>query len=201
MVSRLAHTLGEVAFPPVTTPPSPPASIDEPAPARWFAEEVHPHDSSLKAYLRSSFPAVRDVDDVVQESYLRIWKARATQPIKSAKGFLFTVARRLALDILRRDRRSPIVVVTDLDRLFVLDKTPDAADAAATSQEIDLLVAAVDSLPARCREIFILRRLQGVPQRDIAFRLGLSEQTIQVQAARGLRKVAEYVRRRVNSAS
>ena len=65
---------------------------------------------------------------------------------------------------------------------------PDAASAAAAAQEIELLAAAVDSLPARCREIFILRRLRGVPQREIAARLGLSEQTVQVQAARGLRR-------------
>ena len=179
--------------------PAPPASTVEQASGRWFAEEVHPHDSSLKAYLHSSFPSIRDVDDVVQESYLRIWKARATQPIRSAKGFLFTVARRLAFDFLRRERRSPIVAVTDLDRLFVLDQTPDAAEAAATSQEIDLLVEAVDSLPARCREIFILRRLHRVPQKDIASRLGLSEQTVQVQAARGLRKVEAYIHSRLNS--
>lgn len=178
---------------------SAPASVAEKAPGRWFAEEVHPHDSSLKAYLRGSFPSIRDVDDVVQESYLRIWKARATQPIKSGKAFLFTVARRLALDLLRRERRSPILAVTDLDRLFVLDTTPDASAAAATSEEIDLLVEAVDSLPARCREIFILRRLQGVPQKDIASRLGLSEQTVQVQAARGLRKVEAYMHSRLNS--
>jgi RNA polymerase sigma-70 factor (ECF subfamily) len=155
------------------------------------------HDSSLKAYLRGSFPTVRDVEDVVQESYLRVWKARAAQPIRSVKAFLFTVARRLALDHVRHEHRSPIVGVTDLDQLFVLNRAPDAAEAATRSQEIELLAEAVDSLPARCREIFLLRRIQGVPQKEIAARLGLSEQTVQVQAARGLRKIEEYLSRRL----
>lgn len=166
---------------------------------RWFAEDVYAHDSSLKTYLRGSFPSVRDVDDLVQESYLRVWQARAKQPIRSAKAFLFTVARRLALDFVRHEHRSPIIGVTDLDQLFVLNKAPDAADAAATSQEIELLVEAMDSLPARCREIFLLRRIQGVSQKDIAVRLGLSEQTVQVQAARGLRKIEEYMTRRLKA--
>ena len=178
----------------VTTPPEKPKP-----PEKWFTEEVHPHESSLKAYLRGRFPSVRDVDDVVQESYLRIWKARALHPIDSAKAFLFRVARNLALDNVRRDRNSPIEGVTDLAALFVLDDRPDAAAMAARQQEIDLLVDAIDALPARCREIFILRKLPGVSQKDIAARLGLSEQTVQVQAARGLRRVAEDLHRRLRT--
>src|SRR5688500_14989442 len=41
---------------------------------RWFVDEVHTHDIALKRYLRSSFPALHDVEDIAQESYLRIWK-------------------------------------------------------------------------------------------------------------------------------
>ncbi|HQY06236.1 MAG TPA: RNA polymerase sigma factor [Lacunisphaera sp.] len=174
-------------------PPEKPAP-----PEKWFQDEVQPHGPSLKAWLRGRFPAVRDVDDVVQESYLRIWQARARHPIDSAKAFLFRIARNLALDTLRHERHSPIMAVTDLSRLIVLDDKPDAAATAARSQEIDLLVEAIDALPARCREIFILRKLHGVSQKDIAARLGLSEQTVQVQAARGLRRVAESLRRRLS---
>src|SRR5438876_12279709 len=60
--------------------------------SRWFAAEVHAHERSLRAYLRGAFPSVRDVDDVVQESYVRVWKARLAHPIQSARSFLFQVA-------------------------------------------------------------------------------------------------------------
>jgi RNA polymerase sigma-70 factor (ECF subfamily) len=170
----------------------------EPDRNRWFADEVQPHDAKLRAYVRGRFPGVRDVDDVVQESYLRLWKARALQPIRSAKSFLFQIASNLAIDTVRRHRSSPIDDVTDFAALFVMDDRPDAAASAARQQEIELLVEAIDALPDRCREIFILRKLRGVSQKDIAARLGLSEQTVQVQAARGLRRIAERLRRRVN---
>lgn len=179
-------------------PDDKPQSEQKPAsPETWFKEEVHPHDATLKAWLRGRFPGVRDVDDVVQESYLRVWRARMRHPIDSAKSFLFRVARNLALDTLRHARRSPIDAVTDLSTLFVIDEKPDAASLAARQQEIDLLVEAIDSLPVRCREIFILRKLRGVSQKDIAARLGLSEQTVQVQAARGLRRVSATLQRRL----
>ena len=70
---------------------------------RWFTEEVQPDGPQLRSYLRGSFPTVRVLDDVVQESCLRVWKSRATRPIQSAKAFLFAVARRLALDLVRRE--------------------------------------------------------------------------------------------------
>jgi len=165
------------------------------SPEKWFKDQVQPHDGSLKAWLRGRYPSVRDVDDIVQESYLRIWKARELHPIDSAKAFLFRIARNLALDTIRHERLSPINVVTDLSLLFVVDDKPDAAALATRQQEIELLVEAIDALPARCREIFILRKLRGVSQKNIAARLGLSEQTVQVQAARGLRRVAESLRR------
>jgi RNA polymerase sigma-70 factor (ECF subfamily) len=162
--------------------------------ARWFVEEVQPHEDSLRSYLHHAFPAVRDVDDVVQESYLRIW--RAAHPIQAARAFLFKVARHLAIDLVRRKRISPIEDVTDIGALSVTDNKPNAADAACTSHDTRMLVEAIDALPARCREIVILRKLKGISQKEIAAMLGISEQTVQVQAARGLKRCEEFLRKR-----
>lgn len=175
------------------TPENAPSSDD----LRWFTTEVHSCDSSLKAYLRGAFPSVPDIDDVVQESYLRVWKTRATTPIRSAKAFLFTVARRLALDLLRRRRGSPLVDVKDFEQLFVLDSAPDAAAAAKNTEDVHLLVEAIDALPARCREIFVLCHVEGLSQKVVAARLRLSENTVAVQSARGLQRCAAFIQRRL----
>jgi len=171
----------------------PPSLSDQ---SRWFSEEVHAHDSSLRAYLRGSFPAVRDLDDVVQESYLRILRARPAGRIASGRAFLFRVARNLALNLLRRNRASPVEAVPDLARLPVLDVSPDAADFACSQESLRLLAEAIDSLPPRCREIVILRRIRNVPQREIAAQLGISVETVEQQVARGVRHCAEYMLRR-----
>ena len=161
--------------------------------ARWFAEEVHPHESSLRSYLKFSFPSVRDVDDVVQESYLRLWRSAAKQRIRSARGFLFSVAQRLAIDHLRREKRSPHESVTDFHSLSVLDGGLSVSDDVSVRQEIALLAEAIDALPARCREITILRKLDGLSHREIAVRLGISEETVQVQIGRGMRKCQKFL--------
>ena len=167
----------------------------DPGHSQWFSDEVYPHDSSLKAYLRSSFPAVRDVEDVVQESYLRVWRRQLARPIASAKGFLFQVARHVALDLLRHENRSPFIPVVDLAGLTVMEDGPSVAEQACTHEEISVLAAAIDSLPGRCREIFILRKLQDVPQKEIARRLEISEQTVEVQIGRANRRCEEFLRR------
>lgn len=190
MIRFLTHPRLAVISPP--TSPAPSSSVEHNG---WFTREVEPHGPLLKSYLRSKFPSVRDVDDVVQESYLRIWKARASQPIQSAKAFLFKVARNLALNVVQHERVSPIDVVADLSALPVLEEGPNAADAVCTREEISLLADGIEALPPRCREIFILRRLKSVPQKEIAQRLGISEQTVQVQVQRGVKHCAEFLRR------
>lgn len=164
--------------------------------ARWFTDEVHPHDAQLRAYLRGSFPAVRDVDDVVQESYLRVWRMRAAGPIRSARAFLFTVARRLAIDCTRRFGTSPIFAVEDLARLPVADEAADVAGEADRHERVALLGEAVGELPTRCREVFLLHKIQSLSRRETAERLGLAEKTVEVQTARAMERCGEYLRRR-----
>jgi RNA polymerase sigma-70 factor (ECF subfamily) len=164
--------------------------------SKWFSEEVHPHDSSLKAYLRGSFPAVRDVEDLVQESYLRVWKRQTAKPIASAKAFLFTVARHLALGILRREHRSPIFDVMDLDAAGIIDDRPGVAEMACTREVIDLLFAAISTLSNRTCEVYLLRKFERLSQKEIAVRLGISANTVEVHVARANKHCTEFLRRR-----
>lgn len=164
--------------------------------ARWFAAEVQPHGSSLKDYVRGAFPAVSDADDVVQESFLRLWTLRAAKPIRSARAFLFTVARNIALDSLRRARSSPVFSVPDLAALPVVEEEADVPAAARRREETALLADALQSLPARCREIILLRKFENLPQKEVAARLGISELTVQEQVYRGLRRMEKFFAQR-----
>jgi RNA polymerase sigma-70 factor (ECF subfamily) len=180
-----------VSFPSIDLDGSPSSQSAE----EWFANEVRPHEPILRSYLHGTFPALRDVDDLVQESFLRIWLAHTVNPIRLPKAFLFQVARHLALDLLRRDSASPICGVTDLAALTVLDEKPDAAENAFTREEMVLLAQAIHTLPLRCREIVVLRKIHCLPQKEIARRLGISEQTVQVQVLRGVQRIGDYLRR------
>jgi len=178
------------------SPPETPLSPDLADQAKWFAENLHPHRGPLRAYVRSAFPTLQEVDDVVQESYLRVIKAHAVHPIRFCKAFLFTTARNVAINLLQRQRINPLMPVADLASLAVLDEKADVSEATCTKEEIALLADGIDALPARCREVFVLRRIKGVSQAEIAAQLGISEQTVQAQVQRGVKACAEFLRRR-----
>ncbi|MBC7365844.1 MAG: RNA polymerase sigma factor [Undibacterium sp.] len=161
--------------------------------ARWFAKEVQPCEPILRSYLRGTFPGVRDVDDVVQESYLRLWRIGTAQTVRSARGFLFHIARCVATDLARRERTSPLVGVADLTTLPVADTAADSAEAACVREELALLAAAIETLPPRCREIVVLRKLRRLSQKEIAALLGISELTVQVQVLKGVKRCGAYL--------
>ena len=157
---------------------------------RWFAAEVHPHEPSLRAYLRNVFPTLPDIDDVVQESYVRLIRARQAGKISYAKAFLFVTARNAALDLFRRKRVISIESVGDGSDLFVLEDSPDAAETLNKQQELELLADAVRQLPDRCRQVLTLRLLYGLPTKEIASHLRISEHTVKAQLAKGMRRCA-----------
>lgn len=189
---------------------STPTTVSDPvAPAdtsqsRWFNEEVYRHDASLKNYLRHSFPSVRDVDDVVQESYLRVWRRQTLRPITqvtgsvkaSVKSFLFQVARRLAIDTLRRKSASPLEESADLAALQVLEPRAGVSDAVCSNQEFELMLEAISLLPARCREVVILRKLYGLSPTETATRLQITEDTVHTLTRKGLQRVQDFLRYR-----
>ena len=172
-----------------------------PSPTRWFAEEIQPHEPALRSYLRGSFPDVRDVDDVVQESYLRIWRSGTTRSITSAKAFLFTVARRIALNVLRKNHNAPFVALGDIPASRVLDDKPDACDQFIVRERINLLADALLTLSPRCRDVVILHKVKGLPQREVAARLGISERTVESHVRTGVARCTAYLQARADSGS
>ena len=175
-----------------------PAPVSSPPPdhARWFAEEVQPHESSLRRYLRGVFPSLPDIDDLVQESYARLIRARESGHVGYAKAFLFTTARNAALDLFRRRKVVAFDHVEDLAALPVAEDRPSAAEAINKQQELEMLSAAVRDLPERCRQVLTLRLLYGLSQKQIAADLRISEHTVKAQLAKGMRRCADYFEQR-----
>jgi RNA polymerase sigma factor (sigma-70 family) len=164
--------------------------------ARWFSEQVQPHEGSLRNLLRRSLASPHDVDDVVQTSYLKLWRSRSSSAIRSPKSLLFAIARNATLDLLRRRKVLVAEPITENTTLPVLEDSPGVVDLVSRQQELALLEEAVHTLPERCQLVFLLRKIQGLSQREIATRLGISENTVESLVGKGTRRCADYVRER-----
>jgi len=162
---------------------------------QWFVVHIQPHKDMLRRWLHSQFPSARDVDDIVQESFLRVLRAHESREIESPKAFLFATARNLVLMQLRHRRVERTDALAETDVSGILDESADVPGAVARAQELEILTQAVQSLPPRCRQIVTLRKIYGLSQRDIATRLGISEHTVEAQNTIGLRKLAKFFER------
>ena len=160
--------------------------------ARWFAEEVQPHEPALRAYLQARFPSLGDVDDIVQDSYTRLLKAQATGGVRYPKALLFTTARNAALDLFRRRRTTPLHTVAEGAELTLLDEQPGYAEQGEQAYRLEVLADAVRALPDRCRQVIMLRYLDGLAYKEIAAQLGISPETVKVHMAKGMRRCAEF---------
>ncbi len=163
--------------------------------ARWFVEEVLPHEAALRAWLRARFPVVTDADDLVQETYARLMQAHATGPIACPRAFLFVTARNLALNHLRHQRIERPEGAAEIDALSVADERVGIPEALAHAEDFQILIRAIESLPERCRQVVTLRKIYGLSQKEAAERLGISEHTVEAQGSIGLQKCIEYFRR------
>ena len=158
----------------------------------WFVVNVFPHETALRSYLRARFQSLDDTDDIVQEAYVRLIRARTAGPVTNAKSFLFTTARNIALDQIRRRQVLTTEPIDELNGPFVIDNGPVPIEAVSHDQEMQLLKEALAALPDRCREVFALRKLQGLSRKEIARRMGVSEHTINAQIAVGMLRCRKY---------
>ena len=159
-------------------------------------DAVLPHEAGLRRWIKSRFSAIRDVDDLIQETFSRILKAYQTGPVPNPQAFLFVVSRNLAINRLQRKNLEFPPEAQRVDPHVLVDEMAGPFESAALQEEIDDLVTAFQSLPDRCRQVMTLRKIYGLSQKEIGAELGISEHTVESQVGIGLRKCRAFFHRR-----
>lgn len=158
----------------------------------WFVSCVLPLEGDLNDYLRRSWNDRSEIADLRQEVYVRIYAKAKSQLPDNVRKFLFTVARNLMIDKLRRNRIVPIDLMFDMSLLHLVSDEVGAHRTLSSRQELARLRAAVEKLPPRCREVFILRKIEEFSQKEAAEKMGISEATVEKQIGKAMRFLAQY---------
>ena len=144
----------------------------------------------MRGWLRASL-RIDNPDDVIQEAYAAMFAHGGFDEVVSGRAWFFAVARNIVLKQMRRDRIVRIDAVAEIDALGIVDYEPSAERAVSGRQELARVQRLIEALPERCRLIFIMRKIDGLPQREIAQRLRVSENVVEKEAAKGLRLVLQ----------
>lgn len=156
----------------------------------WFVDQVLPLEAVLERFLRRNWRDMDEIADLRQEVYARVYDGCARHQPESAQAFVLTTARNLLIDRARRAQIVSIETYADMDALApTLDELSPERHLAARS-ELKLLQIALNLLPARCREVIELRKIEGLSQREVAARMGITEDTVERQVSKGVRALA-----------
>ena len=158
---------------------------------RWFIDHILVHEAALMRYLLRRWQQRDEVVDLRQELYARVYEAASRALPTQPKAFLFTSARHLMADRIRRNRVVSIETMGDLEPSSVLVDDVSPERWCGGRQLLRRLSDAFDCLPDRCREVVWLRRVEQLSQKEVAMRLGITEKTVEKHIAKGMRLLAD----------
>lgn len=152
---------------------------------------------ALRRYLWRFFSRTQDVEDMLQEVFLRAYAAEAKGPILLPQAYLFRVAKHVALNEIARRKNSATNAIEDFADPDVVgsDNQPGLEQQVEARARLALFARAVAALPDQCRKVLVLKKIEGMSQREIAKRLGIAESTVEKHLAKGLLLTREFMAR------
>lgn len=152
------------------------------------------NELSLKRFLRRFLFKPEDIDEITQETFLRAYKATSDRVIDSPKAYLFQVARSLAYTELSRKNRK----LTDYLEEALEDNTERSSsleDEIAAQQKLKHMLDGIATLPPRCRQVYMMRKVQAMSYKDIAAALDISVSGVEQHLVTGSERCKQYLER------
>jgi RNA polymerase sigma-70 factor (ECF subfamily) len=159
---------------------------DEPSQHRTFASLYHATLDPLRRYLTRLLGDSAEAQDVAHDAYLRVYPKMEDQSAEKPEALLYTTARRLAFNRLKRRKIAPFIP-GEANFETAASAQPGVAQQVMARQEFHQLEQAIAQLPEGCRTVLLLRKIELLSHQEIARQLGIAISTVEKQHARALR--------------
>jgi len=154
---------------------------------------------SMRASLARAVMAIvppKEIEDIVQETYVRACQIENKERITEPRSFLLKTARNLALDYVKKANTRFTCGVDDVDSLTSgtgSTLTDDTFGNVTSNEEFGLFCESVRMLPVKCRRAFVLKKVYGYTQREIAQVMKLSEKTVEKHISEGIKRCTYFM--------
>ena len=162
---------------------------------QWFMDAVLPLEAELERFLARHWSDASEIRDLRQEVYSRLYKSAANGLPHNTRALMYSTARNLIIDLVRRKRVVSIETVMDFESWDVSSEEAGPFETVSARQELNMLRTALETLPRRTRDVVQMRRVQGMSQRETAHALGISEPTVERHVSKGVRLLANALAR------
>ena len=159
---------------------------EQPPRPRDFASLYRNTVAPLRRHLARILGNATEAQDIAHDAYLRVYPAVDKNSAEKPEALLYTTARRLAFNRLKRRRISPFAPGA-LEAERTASTLPGVVQQVMARQELQQLEQAIAQLPEGCRTVLLLRKIELLSHQEIADRLGIAVSTVEKQHARALR--------------
>lgn len=133
----------------------------------------------------------QEIEDVVQETYVRLCQAKNVENIIAKKSFMYTTAKNIALDYHKQARLKNIddsADWQDFEQLLGHQTKNDMLEITITNDEFAYYCEAIRQLPIQCKKVFVLKKIYGYSQKEIARQMNISESTVEKHLSQGTKR-------------
>ena len=142
-----------------------------------------------------------EVEDIIQETYVRVYQLKSKNTIREIKPFMVKTARNLAIDYIKKYENRAKYYLDDNDEFYepnIAINPGSELERQLSNEEFSQFCQALRALPVQCRRIFILRKIYGYSQKEVSIKLDLTESSVEKHVARGLSLCLAHMKRYYN---
>ena len=150
----------------------------------------------LVRFAREFVLSTEDAENIIQDIFIYLWEHQEILgSLSNLNAFLFVLVKNRCIDFIRQKKlverkREEFEMVMDKELQLKMYALQQFDENALSSDDIEVILNnAINSLPEKCREVFILSRMEGLKYREIAERLNISTKTVEKQIITALKKL------------